>query len=109
MDEYGKGPAGATGLVLTLQVVFVYIILLSCCRLLRDLHTVDANLEFWQNRLHQGSHLRFMLFGQGPLSFAHDVVSTLERKHKQRKTSATDKIERRVRIVTDHAVCNLFQ
>lgn len=50
-----------------------------------------------------------MLFGQGPLSFAHDVVSTLERKHKQRMTSATDKIERRVRIVTDHAVCILFQ
>ncbi len=50
-----------------------------------------------------------MLFGQGPLSFAHDVVSTLERKHKQRMTSATDKIERRVRIVTDHAVCSLFQ
>ncbi len=45
-----------------------------------------------------------MLFGQGPLSFAHDVVSTLERKHKQRMTSATDKIERRVRAVTDHAV-----
>ena len=50
-----------------------------------------------------------MLFGQGPLSFAHDVVSTLERKHKQRMTSATDKIERRVRIVTDHAVCILCQ
>lgn len=69
------------------------------CRLLRDLHIVEANLEFWQNRLHQGSHLRFMLFGQGPLSFAHDVVSTLERKHKQRMTSATDKIERRVRVM----------
>ncbi|DBA83396.1 hypothetical protein WJX79_000744 [Trebouxia sp. C0005] len=68
-------------------------------RLLRDLHTVEANLEFWQNRLHQGSHLRFMLFGQGPLSFAHDVVSTLERKHKQRMTSATDKIERRVVVL----------
>lgn len=67
------------------------------CRLLRDLHTVEATLEFWQNRLHQGSHLRFMLFGQGPISFAYDVVSALERKHKQRMTSATDKIERRVR------------
>lgn len=66
------------------------------CRLLRDLHTVEANLEFWQNRLHRGSHLRFMLFGQGPVSFAHDVLSTLERKHRQRTTSATDKIERRV-------------
>lgn len=65
-------------------------------RLLRDLHTVEANLEFWQNRLHRGSHLRFMLFGQGPISFAHDVLSTLERKHRQRMTSATDKIERRV-------------
>lgn len=39
-----------------------------------------------------------MLFGQGPVSFAHDVLSTLERKHKQRMTSATDKIERRVSI-----------
>ena len=66
------------------------------CRLLRDLHTVEANLEFWQNRLHQGSHLSFMLFGQGPVSFAHDVLLTLERKHRQRMTSATDKIERRV-------------
>ena len=65
-------------------------------RLLRDLHTVEANLEFWQNRLHQGSHLRFMLFGQGPVSFAHDVLCTLERKRRQRMTSATDKIERRV-------------
>ena len=37
-----------------------------------------------------------MLFGQGPVSFAHDVLSTLERKHRQRMTSATDKIERRV-------------
>ena len=69
-------------------------------RLLRDLHTVEANLEFWQNRLHQGSHLRFMLFGQGPVSFAHDVLSTLERKHRQRMTSATDKIERRVSAIT---------
>lgn len=66
------------------------------CRLLRDLHTVEANLEFWQSRLHQGSHLRFMLFGQGPVSFAHDVLCTLERKHRQRMISATDKIERRV-------------
>lgn len=78
---------------------------LQPCRLLRDLQEVEANLDFWQNRLHQGSHLRFMLFGQGPISFASDVISALERKHKQRMSSATDKIERRVTIKTRTCSC----
>ena len=57
---------------------------------------MDRNLHFWQARLKQGSHLRFMLFGQGPLSFVKDVVSGVRDKRHKRLLSATDKIERRV-------------
>ena len=57
---------------------------------------VDRNLHFWQARLKQGRHLRFMLFGQGPLSFVKDVVSGVRDKRHKRLLSATDKIERRV-------------
>ena len=64
--------------------------------MLKDMKAVDRNLHFWQARLKQGSHLRFMLFGQGPLSFVKDVVSGVRDKRHKRLLSATDRIERRV-------------
>eukprot|EP00891_Asterochloris_glomerata_P003299 jgi/Astpho2/3299/Aster-x0572 len=68
-------------------------------RLLKDMKAVDRNLHFWQARLKQGSHLRFMLFGQGPLSFVKDVVSGVRDKRHKRLLSATDKIERRIIVL----------
>ena len=63
-------------------------------RLVRDLSVVEENLDFWAESLRQGQHLRTILFGQGPLSFAKDMRRALAGHRSE--WSATDRIERRV-------------
>lgn len=67
-------------------------------RLVWDLSSVEASLDFWTERLRQGQHLRTMLFGQGPVSFAKDICLTVARKQQQRQLTATDRIEQRVSL-----------
>ena len=64
------------------------------CRLVRDLSVVEENLDFWAESLRQGQHLRTIMFGQGPLSFARDMRRVLAGHRSD--WSATDRIERRV-------------
>ena len=64
-------------------------------RLIWDLSRVEKSLEFWSERLRQDQHLRTMLFGQGPVSFAKDVTRIVSRR--QSAHSPSDRIERRVR------------
>jgi len=60
-----------------------------------ELSLVEKNLDFWVERLRQGKHLRTMLFGQGPVSFAKDVRQIITRQ--ERRDTASERIERRVR------------
>ena len=44
-------------------------------RIIHDLHTTEANLNFWKQILDQGSHSRFHLLSMGPAAFARDVMT----------------------------------
>lgn len=74
-------------------------------RLIWDLSRVEKSLEFWSERLRQDQHLRTMLFGQGPVSFAKDVTRIVSRR--QSAHSPSDRIERRVTssIISSLAIC----
>lgn len=63
-------------------------------RLLHDAAAVDASLGFWSGRLRGGAHARLLLLGQGPVSFAADVLAALRRN--LGRLSATEQIERKV-------------
>lgn len=65
-------------------------------RLVWALNVVEANLDFWVERLRQGQHLRTMLFGQGPVSFARDVYLILAQRRHEHQLTATDRLEQRV-------------
>jgi hypothetical protein len=66
------------------------------CRLVSELSLVEKNLDFWVERLRQGKHLRTMLFGQGPVSFAKDLKQIIRKQ--ERRDTASERIERRVSI-----------
>lgn len=69
-------------------------------RLLHAIDAADSSLCFWRQRLKQGSHLSFLLLGQGPTSFVLDCVDALRSRLRlgaSKQPNATDQIERRVR------------
>ena len=73
-------------------------------RLVSELSLVERNLDYWLERLRQGKHLRTMLFGQGPVSFAKDVRNLLPIHKSERRDTASERIERRVSVALD-ALC----
>lgn len=69
-------------------------------RLLHDITYVSKNLAFWRGHLElggPGAHLSVMLLARGPVSFVKDLAAMLRQQEQDDATSATEKIQRRVR------------
>lgn len=52
-------------------------------RILAELDTIEANLQFWTRRLNAGRHFWFTLFRRGPIGFAKKVAQLVRHGRRQ--------------------------
>jgi len=55
----------------------------ASARVLAELNTIEANLQFWTRRLDVGRHFWFTLFRRGPIEFAKKVAQLVRHGRRQ--------------------------
>ncbi|KAH7618699.1 hypothetical protein Ndes2526B_g05616 [Nannochloris sp. 'desiccata'] len=55
----------------------------ASARILAEMDTIEANLQFWTRRLDEGRHFWFTLFRRGPVEFAKKVAQLVRRGRRQ--------------------------